>query len=408
MSDVVPVVAGVDTHKDVHVLCVLDGLGRQVFTGSFQANEDGYNKIAAAIGDPKDCIVVGIEGTASYGAGLARRLTELGFEVVEVLRPKRDKRRRGTNKNDMKDAERAARDAIAGNGTSIPKTQDGWVEAVRFQLIARRLAVKTSTSAINTVKSLINTAPEHIRNKYSKMSAEDMMSSLQRKRSKNDELENAVYSSLRSLSLLWAESRTQADDAEKAISALLIEHAPALLNIYGCGTITAATLAVTAGDNPDRMGSESAFAALCGVSPVEASSGKTVRHRLNRGGNRQANCALYQIALTRMQRDKKTKTYVDKRMAEGKSKPEIIRCLKRYIAKEIYRALLNPSKTDKLTGAELKESRTALGFSQTDIGTMLGVPSIRISEIERDIKSNLELRERYRQTLDRLAIKIAS
>ena len=165
MSDVVPVVAGVDTHKDVHVLCVLDGLGRQVFTGSFQANEDGYNKIAAAIGDPKDCIVVGIEGTASYGAGLARRLTELGFEVVEVLRPKRDKRRRGTNKNDIKDAERAARDAIAGNGTSIPKTQDGWVEAVRFQLIARRLAVKTSTSAINTVKSLINTAPEHIRNK---------------------------------------------------------------------------------------------------------------------------------------------------------------------------------------------------------------------------------------------------
>ena len=142
------VIAGVDTHKDVHVLCLLDGLGRKIWSGSFGADPEGYDRLAEAIGDPGSCMVVGVEGTASYGAGLTRRLVELGYNVVEVFRPKRDKVRPGEGKSDPLDAERAARKAASGRGCSVPKSQDGWVEAVRQLYVARRLAVATSTSCV--------------------------------------------------------------------------------------------------------------------------------------------------------------------------------------------------------------------------------------------------------------------
>ena len=148
------VIAGVDTHKDVHVLCLLDGLGRKIRSGSFGADPEGYDRLAEAIGDPGSCMVVGVEGTASYGAGLTRRLVELGYNVVEVLRPKRDKARPGEGKSDPLDAERAARKAASGKGCSVPKSQDGWVEAVRQLYVARRLAVATSTSCVALLASI--------------------------------------------------------------------------------------------------------------------------------------------------------------------------------------------------------------------------------------------------------------
>lgn len=160
------VIAGVDTHKDVHVLCLLDGLGRKVWSGSFRADPEGYDRLAEAIGDPGSCAVVGVEGTASYGAGLTRRLVGLGYNVVEVLRPKRDKARPGEGKSDPLDAERAARKAASGRGCSVPKSQDGWVEAVRQLYVARRLAVATSTSCVACAKSMLTTAPGALRERF--------------------------------------------------------------------------------------------------------------------------------------------------------------------------------------------------------------------------------------------------
>lgn len=314
------VIAGVDTHKDVHVLCLLDGLGRKIWSGSFRADPEGYDRLAEAIGDPGSCAVVGVEGTASYGAGLTRRLVELGYNVVEVLRPKRDKARPGEGKSDPLDAERAARKAASGRGCSVPKSQDGWVEAVRQLYVARRLAVATSTSCVACAKSMLTTAPGALRERFrGRERPKDLMPLLARGRKAGDALEESVLASLRSVAAVWKEARSQVESCDERIRALLEANAPALLGVEGCGTTTAAALVVAAGDNPGRLKGEAAFSMLCGVSPIPASSGKTERHRLNRGGNRQANWALYEIAIKRMAYDERTKRYVARRTSEGKS-----------------------------------------------------------------------------------------
>ena len=301
------VIAGVDTHKDVHVLCLLDGLGRKIWSGSFRADPEGYDRLAEAIGDPGSCLVVGVEGTASYGAGLTRRLAELGYNVVEVLRPKRDKARPGEGKSDPLDAERAARKAASGKGCSVPKSQDGWVEAVRQLYVARRLAVATSTSCVACAKSMLTTAPSALRERFrGRERPKDLMPLLARRRKAGDALEESVLASLRSVATVWKEARSQVESLDARIRALLEANAPALLGIEGCGTTTAAALVVAAGDNPGRLKGEAAFSMMCGASPIPASSGKTDRHRLNRGGNRQANWALYEIAIKRMAYDERT------------------------------------------------------------------------------------------------------
>lgn len=345
------VIAGVDTHKDVHVLCLLDGLGRKIWSGSFRADPEGYDRLAEAIGDPGSCAVVGVEGTASYGAGLTRRLVELGYNVVEVLRPKRDKARPGEGKSDPLDAERAARKAASGRGCSVPKSQDGWVEAVRQLYVARRLAVATSTSCVACAKSMLTTAPGALRERFrGRERPKDLMPLLARRRKAGDALEESVLASLRSVAAVWKEARSQVESCDERIRALLEANAPALLGVEGCGTTTAAALVVAAGDNPGRLKGEAAFSMLCGVSPIPASSGKTERHRLNRGGNRQANWALYEIAIKRMAYDERTKRYVARRTSEGKSRREAIRCLKRYIAREVYRVLMDPNPRRRRAG----------------------------------------------------------
>ncbi|MFR7422138.1 MAG: IS110 family transposase [Collinsella sp.] len=311
------VIAGVDTHKDVHVLCLLDGLGRKIRSGSFGADPEGYDRLAEAIGDPGSCMVVGVEGTASYGAGLTRRLVELGYNVVEVLRPKRDKARPGEGKSDPLDAERAARKAASGKGCSVPKSQDGWVEAVRQLYVARRLAVATSTSCVACAKSMLTTAPSALRERFrGRERPKDLMPLLARGRKAGDALEESVLASLRSVAAVWKEARSQVESLDERIRALLEANAPALLGVEGCGTTTAA-LVVAAGDNPGRLKGEAAFSMMCGASPIPASSGKTDRHRLNRGGNRQANWALYEIAIKRMAYDERTRRYVARRTSEG-------------------------------------------------------------------------------------------
>lgn len=263
------VIAGVDTHKDVHVLCLLDGLGRKIWSGSFGADPEGYDRLAEAIGDPGSCAVVGVEGTASYGAGLTRRLVELGYNVVEVLRPKRDKARPGEGKSDPLDAERAARKAASGRGCSVPKSQDGWVEAVRQLYVARRLAVATSTSCVACAKSMLTTAPSALRERFrGRERPKDLMPLLARGRKAGDALEESVLASLRSVAAVWKEARSQVESLDERIRALLEANAPALLGVEGCGTTTAAALVVAAGDNPGRLKGEAAFSMLCGVSPI--------------------------------------------------------------------------------------------------------------------------------------------
>lgn len=390
------VYAGIDTHKEKHVLCVLDTLGKVVYRGAFAADAAGCRLLADAIGDASRCAVVGIEGTASYGAGICSHLQERGYNVVEVLRPKRDKRRKGASKNDAIDAEIAARNAAARHGTSIPKSRDGWAEAARTLLSAREICVRTSTAAGNAAKSLVGTAPEPVRSKYGKMGTSTMMKSLAKKRpATGDAVADALHASLRALAKTWVDAKRRADELEALVSDLVRENAPALLEIDGCGPLAAAALGVAAGDNPERLGSESAFASLCGVAPIEASSGKVVRHRLNRGGNRQANRALHTIALNRMKYDERTRAYVAKRTAEGKSKREIVRCLKRYIAREVYRALLNPAAKTHDDGSALKSMRTAAGMTQREVAEILGTDHVRISEIEREARKHYEIRDRY-------------
>lgn len=394
------VFAGVDTHKELHALCLLDGLGKKFFEGMFRADEAGYAAMADAIGDPSRCAVVGVEGTGSYGAGLTSYLLERGYDVREVLRPKKEKRRRGSSKNDFLDAERAARDAASGKAKALPKAQDGWVMALRNLSAAERLATKTSTAAVNAAKSLLITAPEGIRAKYRGMGTAKMMSSLSRKRATGDPVEDALYASLRTLAIMWKTSKEQAKSAAKSMKALLQEHAPALMEVYGCGTMAAAALAMSAGDNPERMGSKDSFASLCGVSPVEASSGKVVRHRVNLGGDRQANCALYRIVIVRMKYDDRTRAYVEKKTAEGKSKKEIIRCLKRYVANEVYRALMNPGRVVENRGSDLRKTRQQLNLTQSDVAGMLEVTPCRISKIERGTNKDPKLEKRYRELLE--------
>lgn len=332
------VFAGVDTHKDTHTLCLLDHMGRAIGTFRFTADAKGYDALAGKIGGPTTCVGVGVEGTGSYGAGLTRRLLELGYCVYEVMVPGRARRKPGRPKSDPADAEAAARQVLARANLSKPKDQSGWTEELRQLMIARDRLVQATSAMINAAKSLIVTAPEDLRRSLEGLSRKNLRNAL----STLDPAAGGIILALGSLGKAWDLQDREADAIEERMKRVLEANAPALLTIYGCGTVSAAALAVAGGGNPERLKSEAEFASLCGVAPLLASSGKTERHRLNRGGDRRANRALYQIAVTRMSYDQRTKDYVGKRRRDGKSKKEAIRCLKRYIAREVFRALRNP------------------------------------------------------------------
>lgn len=394
------VVAGVDTHSAMHWLCVLGEHGDVELSMGFDANSEGYDLLAKAIGDPAGCLAVGVEGTASYGAGLARRLRELGFTVYEVLRPKRAARGRGEGKNDAADAERAARDVMAGRGLSVPKAQDGWVEQVRFLMNARDCLVKSCTQLVNTARSLLETAPEPLRREYGGMAAERLMPALAGIEG------GGAGQALASIGRAWVASHGEEGPLEDEMRALIGANCPSLLAIYGCGTLCAAKIAVAAGDNPGRIGSEAKLAALFGASPVEASSGKTKRHRLNRGGNRAANSALHQIAVTRAKNDPETRAYMERRCGDGagrgrKSKKEALRCLKRYIVREVHHALMNPFDCPALAGAdELKAARLRSKVSQKELAGILGCSKSEISRLENGKRRCKDLARRYREWVD--------
>lgn len=337
------VIVGVDTHKDTHVAVALNAMGARLASASFAVTSHGYKKLAAWATSHGTVHAVGIEGTGSYGAGLARALSASGVRVIEVGRVNRQLRHR-QGKTDTVDAESAARAVLAGEAQGEPKSQDGTVEMIRHLKIARDTAVKARTQAMVTLKTLLVNAPQALREKFigitGRMTLVRAVAAL-RPGCTTSPVASAKMA-LRALARRWLMLDAEIREHETVLESLVRKQAPALMAAAGVSTGTIADMLIVLGDNPQRIRSEAAFAKLCGVCPVPASSGKTRRHRLNRGGNRQANAALHRVAVVRMCHHAPTKDYVARRTAEGKSSREIRRCIKRYIAREIYRHLCTP------------------------------------------------------------------
>ena len=341
----VAVILGVDTHLDFHVAVVLDHLGRRLGQASVPTTAKGYERLLCWAEDFGPLRCAGVEGTSSYGAGLTRHLRARGIEVLEVERPKhrRPSSRSNLEKSDPSDAERAARAVLAGEASGVPKSSDGRVEMIRTLRAARRSAIKARTQAANQLQGLRATAPEGLRHRLRGLTTKELVSVAGRFRLAHGprDVPTATKFALRSVARRYEALSEEIAELEAHLDRLVAQAAPELVSLAGIGTDNAATLLIVAGDNPQRLRSEASFASLCGVAPIEASCGKVVRHRLNRGGNREANRALYMICLARMRRDRRTQEYVARRTAEGKSKREIIRCLKRYVARETYRVLVS-------------------------------------------------------------------
>jgi transposase len=339
-----PVFGGVDTHADTHTAAVIDTAGRVLANQQFPATPVGYARLADWLAAHGQVQRVGVEGTGVYGAGLARHLAAAGVELVEVDRPDR-KTRRFAGKSDPIDAEAAARAALSGRQTGVPKTRTGSVEAVRALRVARRSAIAARAAAQTQLRSLIITAPEPLRGQLRALTTRRLLATCAALRpdpSCAGDPVQATKTALRTLARRHAQLTEEIDDLDDLLAPLVRTINPALTAAHGVGTEVAGQLLVTAGDNPDRLRSEPAFAALCGVSPIPASSGRTHRHRLNRGGDRQANAAIYRVVLCRMRWDPRTRAYVQRRTEEGLSKKDIIRCLKRLIARELYYLLTSP------------------------------------------------------------------
>ena len=305
--------------------------------------------------------------------------------------PGRARRKPGRPKSDPADAEAAARQVLAGVDPSKPKDQSGWTEELRRLMIARDRLVQAASAMINAAKSLMVTAPEDLRRSLEGLSRKNLRSAL----STLDPGAGGIVLALGSLGKAWDLQDREADAIEERMKRVLEANAPALLAIYGCGAVSAAALAVAGGGNPERLRSEAEFASLCGVAPLLASSGKTERHRLNRGGDRRANRALYQIAVTRMSYDQRTKDYVGKRKRDGKSKKEAIRCLKRYIAREVLRALRNPLEIKGPSWKDLRPARQALGITLVEAGKAPNVGFQRVSYAETGRLMNVRFLEEY-------------
>ncbi len=334
------VTGGVDTHGRTHHAGVLDPLGRQLGDREFPTTPAGYRALLSWLRSHGELQRVGVEGTGTYGAALSRHLRLAGVAVVEVDRPDR-KARRAKGKSDPLDAYSAARAALAGTASGVPKTRDGRVEAIRALRVARSSAVKARSQSTNQLKSLLVTAPAELREQLRGLSTTALVIACARLRPTADlaDPEQATKTALRRLARRHQYLSEEITEADGELRTLVTAAAPQLLTLPGVGPEVAGQLLTTAGDNLDRLRSEAAFAHLCGVAPIPASSGRVHRHRLNRGGDRAANNALHIVVLGRLRYDPRTRQYADRRTAEGLSKPEIIRCLKRYVARELFTAL---------------------------------------------------------------------
>ena len=332
------IVGGVDTHKDLHVAAVVDEQDRVIGTRSFATTRQGYRQMLAWMRV--------LRRTTTYRNRVDRQLRRRApalhaagrVAVLEVTTPdKQDRRRRG--KNDDLDAQNAAHAAFAGQRTVTPRSRDGMIESLRVLMACRKTAVSARRVALQMIHNTIVCAPDGLRDQLRSLTRMQLVRTLASWRpdlTAYRDLDSAYRIGLKSLARRYLELHDEIADLDVMIAAIVDELAPNLVARNSIGHIGAAQLLLTAGDNPERLRSEASFASLCGVSPVPASSGKTVRHRLNRGGDRAANSALHIIAIGRLRTDQRTKDYVARRIAEGHSKLDAIRALKRYLAREVF------------------------------------------------------------------------
>lgn len=393
------ITVGVDTHADTHHVALIDANGQHLADEKFLATGSGYRAIGVFITSRGPVTSVGVEGTGSYGAGLTRHLRTAGFRVVEVNRPNRQERRLH-GKSDPLDAYQAAHAVLAGRGTSVPKSRDGHVEAIRVLRTARTSALRSRTAVLGQISSVLVTAPEELRAKYRGHTVAARLKALASSRpvGECDDPATATAITLKRLAKRHQYLTKELGDCDAELAQIIGAHAPALTQINGVGTAVASQLLVTVGDNAERLTSEAQFAALTGVAPIPASSGKTTRHRLSRGGDRAANSAIHHIALVRMSTDARTKAYVAKRTEEGMSKREIMRCLKRYIAREVFRTLRNPRPIPATN--DLRPQRQAKHVTQIAAARHFGVWSTAISRIEKGVSRDHDLTNRYREWLN--------
>jgi transposase len=335
------VIVGVDTHGDAHVAAAFTSdLGRPLGHLTIATTPAGYRRLlewAHRLGsDPR----FGVEGTGSYGAGLARFLVGAGCTVIEVSRPNRQTRY-ARGKSDPVDAEAAARAVLSGEATGLAKVDTDHIGMIRSLRVARRSAMKMRTQSFQQMKALIVTAPAELREQLRSLSRDRLVDTAACLRpGPVTSVAAAVKLTLKCLAQRHQMLTTEIAMLDRDLDRLVLTAAPALCALKGVGTDVAGAVLVAVGDNPERLRSEGAFANLCGVAPLPASSGKTTgRHRLNHGGNRHANCALWRVVIVRLATHQPTKNYMARRTQEGMSKAEIIRCLKRYVAREIYREL---------------------------------------------------------------------
>jgi len=331
------VIVGVDTHKHVHAAVAIDALGARLGATTVPVGERGYRALEAWARSLGPIRAFGVEGTGSYGAGLSRFLVAQGHAVLEVNRPDRQLRRR-KGKSDPLDAESAARAVLGGQATARPKSGTGTVEMIRHLKVARDTAVKGRTQAMVTLKAIIVGAPAALRERLDRITGKmALIRHLAALRPGPITSTTAsAKASLRAIARRWLALDEEIRGHDAHLERLTAARAPELVRAHGMGPGTAAAMLLLVGDNPERIRSEAAFAKLCGACPIPASSGKTTRYRLNRGGDRRANAALHRVVVTRMRGHQPTLDYVRRRTGEGKTKPEIMRCLKRFVAREIF------------------------------------------------------------------------
>jgi transposase len=335
------VTVGVDTHKYVHVAVAVDESGHRLGEHRIPVDTAGYRDLERWAKSLGRIASFGVEGTGSYGVGLASYLRRNGIKVVEVNRGDR-RARRANGKSDTLDAELAARGVLAGTSSAIPKSADGMVEMIRQIKVARDTATKGRTSAIITLKTIIVNAPPEMRDQLDHLSDKTLIEKCAGYRPGHiTEAVSSTKHTLRSLAKRWQFLDAEVKEHDVILNELTQRVSPTLRDGFGIGPDTAAELLIVMGDNPDRVRSEACFAKLCGAAPIPASSGMTNRHRLAWNGRRQANAALYRTAILRMQYHEPTKAYVARRIEEGLSKRDIIRCLKRFIAREVFGRIMS-------------------------------------------------------------------
>lgn len=393
----VDVIAGVDTHADTDHAALITTTGQHLADREFPTTPDGYARMAGFLASHGRLLRTGVDGTSSYGAGITRVLQATGIEVVEVIRPTRTQRRRG--KSDPIDAYAAAAATLTGEYLPIPKQAGGDMDAIRALMTARRSAVKARGDAIRQITSLLVTAPIEVRQRFRRLSDTILIRTLAMTQPGPaiTDTTSAVLTALRTLTRRHQQLTSEIGDLEANLGTLVTRTNPALRAAHGVGPVVAAHLLATAGDSPERITNQAAFAALTGTSPTPAPSGRTDKWRLNRGGDRQANSALHQIALVRLSSDPPTRAYAAKKRTEATTTKETLRCLKRAIAREMYSHLTRPQPVPTID--DLRPLRQSRNVSLETAAAHVNRWATDLSRLERGLRRDDQFTKQYRDWL---------